>query len=134
MKLYFNVLFVGNTFPITLVPEDGNIIMYQISLEEAKKLIAESDVESFWGHQNTLKSAVKILGDKIRPKIDRPALKLEKGRYIRYWILNNKESNKILILSPIYQEGFRPQIGVEVTEEQILGWRPILIQYVWTLK
>ena len=43
--------------------------------------------------------------------------------------LNGEYSDKIVVLSPTYRSGFRPAMGQEVTEADIVGWEPLLVEF-----
>lgn len=116
-------ILLGNTFPLTLVRRECRIT--PIGVEEAKDLLSLGFV-SFWGHANTAAAAQSQLGVDVNPKTERPALVLDKDGLPG---LDGVHTNTVLVLSPRYRQGFRPAIGVEVSEEDIEGWDPLLIVF-----
>lgn len=117
-------MFIGNTFPLTLVRRP--VVIEPISEDEAKHYIKYNNPISFWGHENTLKIASEYAGIDLTPKIPRPALSLNDELLPE---LFDHTSQFILVLSPEYQNGFRPAVGVEVEADQILGWTWLLVEF-----
>lgn len=128
-------MIIGNTFPMTLVPQGANVIIQHSSLAELQAAKEADDARgmplaSFWGHANTMASANKLLGFDVTPATERPALKAGP----RNWTLPLPEGEAsdttIWVVSPIYTAGFRPAIGIEVTPEQIKGWQVLKVSIV----
>lgn len=128
-------MILGNTFPMTLVPAGADVIIQHSSLAELKsaKELDEArgmPLASFWGHANTMTSANKLLGFDVTPATERPALKAG----LRNWTLplpgGEVSDTTIWVVSPIYTDGFRPAIGIEVTPEQIRGWQVLKVSIV----
>ena len=114
---------LGNTFPLTLVRRPVQI--EPVSIETAKAMLTVG-FASFWGHTNTAAVAQAQLGFDVVPKTERPALKLNEEQLPT---LDGETYTKVLVLSPSYRAGFRPAIGVEVTNEDIVGWEPLLVTF-----
>lgn len=114
---------VGNTFPLTLVRRE--CVIKPISFDDALARLA-GGVASFWGHTNTLAAAKQQLGVDVSPATERPALKLDDNGLPS---LDGAVYKEVLVLSPSYAPGFRPQVGVEVKAEEILGWEPLLVSF-----
>ena len=60
------------------------------------------------------------------PSRERPALTLDEHNYP---VLDDVSYEQVLVFSPEYIAGFRPQYGVETKAESILGWTPLLISF-----
>ena len=58
----------------------------EIPLEELRTLLADAEVASFWGHENTRAAAEAILGVSLAPRTARPALTLDAEGYPRAFI------------------------------------------------
>lgn len=128
-KMNPNALLVGNTFPMTLI--DRVVTINPIGIEEARQeLTLAVDLgllRSFWGHQNTLETAIRMLGcPALRPRNDRIPIILNDERYPG---VDGVFAENVLVLSPRYPNGFRPSIGVEVTEHEILGWQALMVMF-----
>lgn len=115
---------LGNTFPLTLVRREVRI--YPITVDEAKALLTIAGFNSFWGHTNTATVAKAQLGFDVMPKTERPALVIDEDGLPG---LNGEHSDTIVVLSPTYRSGFRPAMGQEVTEADIVGWEPLLVKF-----
>ena len=61
-------MLVGNSFPLSLV-RGGEVRMTCPSLCELQKLVRDSEVVSYWGHENTRSVAEAVLGASLKPKI-----------------------------------------------------------------
>lgn len=116
-------ILLGNTYPPALVRR--RVVITPITLEAAIKLLANG-FESFWGHTNTIQAANEQLGVDVRPKTERPAVILDKEGFPS---LNGIIATKVLVLSPNYANGFRPQIGEEVPLEKLTGWQCLLWEW-----
>lgn len=114
---------LGNTFPLTLVRRAA--IIRPIGMEDAKHLL-EGGFVSFWGHSNTAAVAKAQLGVDVSPDTERPALVLDEDGLPG---IGGYHTDKVLVLSPTYRSGFRPAIGVEVSEADIVGWEPLLVTF-----
>jgi hypothetical protein len=118
-----NKILIGNSFPLTLVK--NKVLISSIDVDEIKALISEgAEICSFWGHSNTVSIAETMLGCNI--KCDRVALDVNKNGGILH--PQGGEFRVLYTLTPNYKEAFRPQIGVEVTPDQILGWQALKIE------
>ena len=118
------MILLGNTFPLALARRSMRI--EPASLEELRQRVQNEGFLSFWGHDNTIAVATSILGFDPTPTTERPALSLSQDLLPT---LNGQVCQEVWILSPDYAPGFRPQIGVEVTPEQILGWQTLKILF-----
>jgi len=117
-------LLVGNIFPTSLVRRPVRID--PISLYQAEHYMETSEIYSFWGHANTLNTVNKKFGFDLTPKTDRPAVTLDINGTP---VLHGERFEKVLVISPDYRPGFRPAIGVEVGEEDIVGWQCLLVSF-----
>ena len=119
-----NVL-IGNGWPMTLVRRNVRITV--ISVEVLRQYLQKADrIYSFWGHKNTLRVANAILGVDVTPKSERPAIELT---YHGFPTLEGEVFYRVFILTPEYRPGFRPKIGEEVAEADIVGWSALRITY-----
>lgn len=114
---------LGNTFPLALVRR--RVLIEPISIEDAKARL-EAGFVSFWGHANTAAVAQAQLGFDVRPKTGRPALKLNEEQLPT---LDGETFTHVVILSPNYRPGFRPAPTVEPTNDDIVGWEPLLLTF-----
>lgn len=117
-------LFIGNNFQNKLLPYYRDVRFRQIGIERARELIDKFDVISFWKYPNILEVAAKIFGDKIYPISKHPHLQL----FDQQWVLEGKLSDQILVISPIFEHGFKPKVKIKVTENQIIDWSILFIQ------
>ena len=119
-------MLVGNSFPLSLV-RGGEVRMTCPSLCELQKLVRDSEVVSYWGHENTRSVAEAVLGASLKPKCDRPALAIDpSGRPT----LEGESFDTCWVLSPDYVKGYRPAIGHEVGPESITGWSVVKIEWI----
>jgi hypothetical protein len=125
MEIKDKKLLIGNSFPFSLVRR-AKLTVESVSLAELKSHFAESEVVSFWGHANTRMAAESVLGVSLQPKTDRPAIMLTAEGLP---MLDGEVFDTCWLLSPDYEQGFRPAIGVEVGLEQITGWH--ILKLTW---
>jgi hypothetical protein len=118
-------ILIGNSFPFGLV-RCAKLTVESVSLAELRASLVESEVVSFWGHSNTRISAEAILGVSLLPKTERPAITLTAEGLP---MLEGEVFDTCWLLSPDYEQGFRPAIGVEVGLEQITGWH--ILKLTW---
>ena len=118
-------LLVGNIFPTSLIRRSVRIDPVTESDATHYLDIADS-VHSFWGHTNTLNTVNKKFGFDFSPKTDRPAVTLDIDGIP---VLHGERFETVLVISPDYKPGFRPAIGVEVGEEDIVGWQCLLVRF-----
>lgn len=118
------MILLGNTYPLSLIRRPATIA--PASLDELKHRAAAEGFLSFWGHNNTRAAAKQILGFDPAPPSTRPALALSSENLP---VLDAHAFTEVWILSPDYTPGFRPQIGVEVTAEEIAGWQVLRIEF-----
>ena len=95
-------------------------------LAALKEALADAEVASFWGHENTRAAAEGVLGISLAPRTERPAVTLSPEERP---MLDGEEFDTCWLLSPDYPEGFRPPIGVEVSPDQIVGWH--VLKLTW---
>ncbi len=117
-------IFVGNSFPFSLVRRPMGAV--PVTLEDAQRLLFGREFFSFWGHTNSLGAASQFIGYDLTPRRNRPALGLDKDGFL---VLEGVSAREVLLLTPEYPEGFRPEIGQEVAASKIVGFRPILLSF-----
>lgn len=117
---------IGNSFPLSLIRK-RKVVIQEVRLEELKQKLNEAEIFSFWGHRNTLRAAEQIAKCSLEPRIERPALVLSED-YLP--TLYGETFNECWILSPDYISGFRPAIGEEVTEDKIINWIVLKINWI----
>ena len=115
---------LGNSFPLSLIRRAVHI--EPRTLVELRQAVSERGCISYWGHDNTLEAAKKFLGFDPAPSAERPALILNGDGLPS---LDGVVYDEVWVLSPDYADGFRPGIGVEVVQEQIIGWQVLRIAY-----
>ena len=117
---------VGNSYPLSLV-RGGEVRMTCLAVEELRAIASESEVVSFWGHENTRAVAEGVLGKSLRPSVARPALSVSpEGRPM----LDGETFDACWVLSPDYVPGYRPAIGTEVGAESITGWSVVKLEWI----
>ena len=114
----------GSTFPLSLIRRSVRI--EPVTLEAYRRHLFLETWSSFWGHQNTLSCANALTGVDLTPRIERPAVILNRDGFPT---LNGIEYRDCWVLSPEYRPGFRPAIGQEVQASDILGWQVLRIQW-----
>ena len=117
-------ILLGNSFPFPLVRRPMRA--EPLTVEAARILLRGRQVESFWGHPNTLRAAIEILGVDVTPSTVRPALELNAAGFP---CLNGISAKDVLILCPEYAPGFRPAIGQELTTHEIRGFHAVLLAF-----
>lgn len=124
-----NLMFVGNSFPMSLVTTPALIV--PVSLAWLISRAAECSIVSLWGHENTRKIAEELLGVSLKPATERPALVPNpKRRGVALASDPTIGSTRVYLLTPIYRPGFRPAIGVEVTPADIIGWTALKVEFL----
>lgn len=117
----------------------------------AREILASRQFVSFWGHENTMAVATRVLGVDVTPlggRTARPQMALFRiftniwrrlnsgGAVVRPQLALTPEGfptlggmifRECIVLSPIIDR--RPSIGEEVSEAEIKGWDPLRI--VW---
>jgi hypothetical protein len=71
-------------------------------------------------------AAESVLGVSLQPKTERPAIMLSAEGLP---MLEGEVFDVCWLLSPDYEQGFRPAIGTEVRLEQITGWH--ILKLTW---
>ena len=120
------VLF-GNIYPTSLVRR--STLMTPMTISEARQIL-ETGFTSYWGHSNTVQAASDLLGLDIRPTVERPAIILDEGTKLP--TLNGYVYSQVIVLSPEYRPGLRPQPGIEIHASDILGWQCLLVTFPGT--
>lgn len=92
--------------------------------EDLLALLEGKEIASFWGHQNTVAPVSDYLGREIPCR--RVALGLSRDLLPS---IDGENFQEVILLTPEYREGFRPQIGVEPTPEDILRWGALRISF-----
>lgn len=118
-------ILVGNAFPFSLV-RCARLVAERKPLAELRAALAVAEVASFWGHENTRSAAETVLGVRLAPRTERPAVTLSPEGLP---ILDGDVFDICWLLSPDYPKGFRPAIGAEVTPDQIKGWH--VLKLTW---
>lgn len=118
------MILIGNTFPLSLIRRAANIT--PASLEELRRLASTEGFLSFWGHGNTRKAAIDILGFDPAPPHERPALVLSPDNLPSF---DGHVFQDVWVLSPNYVSGFRPDPGTEVAADQITSWQVLKIHF-----
>ncbi len=119
-------ILIGNTFPFALLRRDANV--RTLSIDALRSALAEADVTSFWGHENTRAAAETILGGvSLHPASERPALTLSSDGLPS---LDGRVFKTCFVLAPDYRSGYRPAIGTEPTPSDILGWHALRIDWL----
>lgn len=125
-KIKTEKILVGNTFPLAMVKREVRI--YPISLESLRKrVLGAAEICSYWGHANTEHVAQEILGVKFPAEDFRKPLSLSPRGYPMW---GNAEFKKCHVLSPDYRNGFRPSINKEVTPDEILSWKALVLEWI----
>ncbi len=119
-------ILIGNTFPFALLRRDANI--RTLSIDALRAALADSDVVSFWGHENTRSAAESLLGGvSLRSATERPALTLSPDGLP---MLDGRVFRTCFVLAPDYRPGYRPAVGEETTPSDILGWHALRIDWL----
>ena len=116
---------VGNTFPFALLRRDADLRV--ISVDELRATLADAEIASFWGHENTRAAAEALLGVPLRPATERPALALSPDFLPS---LDGRVFRTCFVLAPDYRPGYRPAIGEETSPSDILGWHALRIDWL----
>jgi len=124
MKIDRSTLLIGSTYPLTLIRRKVSIAPQPI--EALQEEIRSRPINSFWGHNNTLAAAEQLLGAGVKPNSERPAISLDADYYP---CLDGECFRECWVMSPDYVQGFRPNIGEEVTTDKIIGWQ--ILKITW---
>lgn len=115
---------IGNSFPLSLIRRP--VVIRPVSRNDVLAASAGHTVISFWGHNNTLAAAVNFLGIDLTPPCARPVLRLDSEAFPCYV---DMVFHDCWVLSPDYQENFRPEVDQEVPTEKIIGWQLLHLQW-----
>ena len=119
-------ILLGNTFPFALLRRDANV--RTMTIDELRAALADAEVVSFWGHENTRAAAETLLGGiSLRPATERPALTLLPDGLPS---LNGRVFRICYVLAPDYRPGYRPALGEEPQPSDILGWHALRIDWL----
>ena len=118
-------ILIGNTFPFALLRRDADV--RTLSIDALRSALADSDVISFWGHENTRAAAETIVGVPLSPATERPALTLSSDGLP---MLDGRTFHTCFVLAPDYRPGYRPAIGTEPTLSDIFGWHALRIDWL----
>ena len=121
-KKFSNKILLGNSFPMGLVKRPARLT--PLGKEDLLALLKGREVVSFWGHQNTVSLVSDYLGREIPCR--RVALGLSRDLYPS---VDRETFQEVLLLTPEYRDGFRPQIGVEPTPEDIRAWGVLRVSF-----
>ena len=119
---FSNKILLGNSFPMGLVRRPARLT--PMGREDLSALLEGKEIASFWGHQNTVALVSDYLGREIPCR--RVALSLS-GDLLPS--VDGEAFQEVLLLTPEYREGFRPQIGVEPTPEDIRAWGVLRVSF-----
>lgn len=117
-----NKILLGNSFPLGLVRRPAHLT--PLRKEDLLTLLEGKEIVSFWGHQNTVSLVNAYLGREIPCR--RVALGLSRDLLPS---IDGETFPRVVILTPRYREGFRPQIGVEPTPGDLDGWESLLLSF-----
>ena len=121
-----NGILIGNTFPFALLRRDANI--RTLTLDALRAELVDSNIASFWGHENTRAAAEALLGGvSLRPVTERPALTLSPDGLP---MLDGVVFRTCFVLAPDYRPGYRPALGEEPIPSDILGWHALRIDWL----
>lgn len=124
-----NKVLIGNSYSLSLIRK-GAVTVVECSLKELQAKVQDgAEVVSFWGHENTMAAAEKVVGFPLRPKTCRPAVSLSEGGFP---MLDGSVFSECWVLSPDYVAGYRPPIGTEVDDSKIVTWK--LLKLTWNTK
>lgn len=118
-------ILIGSTFPLSLIRR--SVLITIENSECLKDLLKQKKVVSFWGHQTTITLANQLLGIDVSPSTSRPALRLTSDNFPT---LDGLVFNECWVLSPDYEEGYRPKIGEEVPVDKIVKWQVLKIRWL----
>lgn len=119
-----NKILIGSTFPLGLVRRPVTIVTAEIS--QLVSALADAEIHSFWGHENTRATAERVLGISLATHGNRPALLLSPEKLP---MLNETVFQDVWVFSPDYTPGFRPALGEEVPPEKISGWQVLHLNW-----
>ncbi|MBQ7651271.1 MAG: hypothetical protein IJS15_09940 [Victivallales bacterium] len=119
-----HTILVGNSFPLSLIRRAVRI--EPVSRESLLASVQGRRIVSFWGHANTLSAVRQCFGLDLTPSVERPVLGLSPDNLPMF---DGQVFHECFILSPDYQKNFRPAIGLEVAQEDIVAWQVLRITW-----
>ena len=125
MKQTRRKVLVGNSFPLSLV-RNHHVEIEEIGVEALRRILAESDAVSYWGHENSRSAAEQVVAVSLKPSVERPAMTLDGEGFP---MLDGERYTECHVLSPDYAVGFRPAIGAEVPPEAIRSWHALRLTW-----
>ncbi len=117
-------ILIGNSYPFSLIRR--RVIVEPMRVDQVCSEIAGAEVHSFWGHAATRTAAESLLGVSLATTKERPEIILSSENLPT---LDGQIFDACYVCSPNYMPGFRPQIGTEVSPDQILGWQMLKISW-----
>jgi len=73
------MLLIGNSFPLSLIRQ--KVTIEPEDVDKLKRRLKSEHIESFWGHNNTLKTVSEYLDYDLKPKSKRPVIALNNLGY-----------------------------------------------------
>lgn len=104
----------NNTMPVgilntSILTATGEYKLSDISLDEAREIVAENDIDSAVGHQSTAEIMTTLLGREI--PVNRQMFEQKPGQYALVFKLNGRpQEGKILTAEEIEQIGYKFQL------------------------
>lgn len=117
--MIINYKLVGNTYPSSLV--ERKVICCPISIQSALYILSD-EFESYWGHDNTIPYVKNYIGIDVTPKIKRNSIRLNADGYP---LFNNELYKIVIVISPRYQSGYRPNENEAASIDKITEWNCI---------
>lgn len=115
---------ITNSYPFSLVRREVHV--RPVDMEWVKGKLNNSYFGSAWGHANTINTINQMLGVDVTPTEERPAIVLsEEG----FPMLNGETFHSVIVISPDFVEGYRPDLREEITEDVIIGWHALLLEF-----
>ena len=116
---------IGNSFPLSLVRRH-RVEIEEIGVEALRRVLAESEPVSYWGHENSRTAAERVVSVSLKPDVERPAMTLDGEGFP---MLDGQRYTECHVLSPDYAAGYRPAIGAEVPSEAIRSWHALRLTW-----
>ncbi len=117
-------ILIGNSFPMNLIRREVRI--EPRTLEELKTATKDAEIDSYWGHSNTLDAVSVFVGLDLSPEIERPAVTLAENGFPKF---NGHVFEECWVISPEYRNGYRPELNKEVSPGNIKDWCILHIEW-----
>lgn len=117
-------ILIGNAFPMTLVRRVVSIA--PVAIRDFRGLLADAEIVSFWGHDNSLIAASDFAGRDLRPETNRPVVTLNDEGFPT---LHGREFRGVYIISPNYDSTVRPGLEKEEAMTNIVGWSVLNLSF-----